>query len=71
MNSTLKDSLRETSAQHHGHLLHSFAYMVAGMEAKLLNDYCLMHVRQKPWWVPEPFYRWLLSQSLVLTHFKK
>ena len=66
----LEERLRETPARHHDHFVDSVAYMVAGMEAKLLNDYCLLYIKQRPWWLPEIVYRWMLKRILVLAHFK-
>jgi hypothetical protein len=71
MKFSLEDRLRQTSLRHHDDLVDSFAYMIAGMEAELIDRYCLMHVKQRPWWLPDFMYKWLLGQLLVLSYFKK
>jgi hypothetical protein len=67
----LEERVRAITHEHHDHIVDSFAYMVAGMEVVLLNEYCVAHVRRKPWWMPEFVYRWLVSQLLVLSRFRK
>ena len=58
-------------SSHHDHFIDSVAYMVAGMEVELINNYCLMYVKRRAWWLPEPIYKWFLRQFIVLVYFKK
>jgi hypothetical protein len=69
MTFVLKESLRETPIKHHDHLVYSIAYMVADLEARMRDEYCLMYIKQRPWWIPDVLYRWILRQVLCLAIF--
>jgi len=70
MTFVLKENLRETPIKHHDHLVDSVAYMVAGLEARMRNEYCVMYIRQRPRWIPDVLYRWVWSQVLCLAIFR-
>jgi len=54
----------------HSHMLDSIAYMYAAHEAKLTNEYILMFIKAKPWWLPKWLYHKLLSLVVNLANFK-
>lgn len=67
---TIYNILRPTSDEH-SHMVDAMCYsLIAEREARLMNEYVLLHIRQKPWWIPNVFYRWILSKLLVLNRFK-
>jgi hypothetical protein len=68
MNFTLSDRLMETNPQH-SDFVDAYAYMVASQEAKLLDDYVLLHLA-KPRWMPEFLFKWLVGKFVVLNRFK-
>jgi hypothetical protein len=67
----LEERVRAATSEHHDHIVDSIAYMVAGQEVELLNEYCVAHIERKPWWMPDLVYRWLVSQFFVLSRFRK
>lgn len=44
--------------------------MYSTEQMRLLNDYVLLHIKARPWYIPEPLYRWLLGKLVVLSRFK-
>lgn len=70
MNFQLKENLRSTDSRHHDDLIDSMAYMVAGLEARMRNEYCLMYVNARPWWLPDFIYKWILKKVLVMANFR-
>ena len=71
MTFVLKENLREAPIEHHDHLVDSVAYMVAGLEARMRNEYCLMYIKRRPSWLPDVLYRWVLRQVLCLAIFHR
>jgi hypothetical protein len=55
----------------HSDFVDAYAYMIAGLEAKLRGEYLLLYVKKRPTWFPDFLYRWILSKVLVLTVFKR
>ena len=65
-----KLKLKETSKDH-SDMVDSFAYMMAAQEAALREQYVLLHIKKKPWYLPELFYKFILQKVLVLSSFKR
>lgn len=68
MNFELAECLIATD-QRHSHLVDDFTYAVAAQEAKLLDEYVLLHL-VKPWWMPALLFKWLVGRFVVLSRFK-
>jgi hypothetical protein len=56
---------------HHSHFVDAMAYAVAGEFARLQNEYVLMHLKPRPWWMPAALYRWIVSKIVYLRLFKE
>ena len=52
-------------------VLAKHAYMIADKQAQTINEYCKLYIRERPKWLPEFIYKWVLKQVLVLAYFKK
>lgn len=46
-------------------------HMSATHEAKMTNGYILLHVKARPWWIPNVVYEWVLGKILVINRFTK
>jgi len=68
MSFKLEDRLTPTNS-HHSDMVDAMAYWIAEEEARIQNEYVLLHIRKRPWWFPEFFYRWFLSNILVIDRF--
>ena len=44
--------------------------MYAIKYAQIIDDYYLLCVKKKPWWLPNKLYKFLLKNILVLINFK-
>lgn len=65
----IENYLKETDPKH-SDFVDSFAYLIAAQEAKLRDDYILLYVKKKPWYLPKSLYEWILRKVLVLANFK-
>ncbi len=54
----------------HSDMIDSIAYMIAAEEAKITDEFILLHVKKRPWWMPERLYRFIIRQVLVMAKFK-
>jgi hypothetical protein len=52
----LQDRLATTNPKH-DHFIDAYAYMIAADECRLIDSYCLMYLRKRPWWMPEFVYK--------------
>lgn len=68
MNISLEKRLGATKYSHK-HLIGSMAYMFATEEARLLDAYVLLHIRDCPRFLPKFIYHWILKHVLVLDRF--
>jgi len=59
------------SDERHSDFVDAYAYMIAGKEMEMRESYILLHIKAKPWWLPERLYKWILSKVLNLNEFKK
>lgn len=58
-------------SENHSDYVDAFAYVVAAKEMEMRDSYILLHVKSRPWWLPEVIYKWILSKVLCLNEFKK
>jgi len=61
----------ENTDPRHSDLIDSRAYMFACQEAKFRDEYLLLYIKKKPYWLPNFIYEWLLSKLFVLAYFKR
>ena len=52
-------------------LIAKHAYMLADKQAQTINEYCKLYIKERPWWMPESMYKWIIGKVLVLASFKK
>jgi len=64
------ESYLQPADDKHSDMVDSFAFMVATQMAKIQNDYFLLHIKQKPKWLPNFIYRWIIGKVIVLNNFK-
>jgi hypothetical protein len=61
----------EDTTPRHDHLVDAFAYAFAAQIAKLHNDYLLLHIKPRPWWVPKFIFNWFIGKIVRLDIFKR
>lgn len=66
----IENRLIDTDSRH-SDMVVSIAYMIASQYAKLHEDYVLLHISKKPWYIPEFVFKWVLKKVLVINRFKK
>lgn len=66
----LRDYLEETDPKH-SDAVDVLAYLIASHEAKMRDEYVLLHIKAKPRFLPEFVYKWLLKKLVVLSMFKR
>lgn len=52
-------------------ILQKHAYMIAKERAEVIDGYAQLYIKERPQWLPESVYKWVLSKVLVLAYFKK
>ena len=52
--------------------IYDSAHMVADhyMYYKLIDEYCFMHIKKKPKYIPTFLYNWMLKKVVILNRFK-
>jgi hypothetical protein len=51
--------------------INKYSYMVAKKEVEAIDEYFILHVKERPWWMPNKVYEWILGRLLVLNRFQK
>lgn len=52
-------------------ILGKHADAIAFARAKLIDGYCQIYIKKKPWFVPKFLYRWIIKKTVVLAFFKE
>lgn len=60
----------EPTFENHSDFVDSFAYGIAVQEMKVREGYILLHIKQKPRWLPKFVWHWLLKKILHLSEFR-
>ena len=47
------------------------AYMMADKQAQTINNYCKLYIKERPKWLPDFLYKWIIGKVLVLAMFQK
>lgn len=66
----LSKFLFETNPRH-SDMVDAMAYMWAAQEFKWREEYTLLYLQKRPWWLPKHLYKWIVSKIVVLAYFKK
>ena len=66
----IEQYLIETDKKH-SDFVDAIAYAIAGRMIKMRDEYLLLYVKSKPWFIPEFIYKWILKKLLVIAEFKK
>lgn len=65
----IENYLSDTEPKH-SDMIDSLMFAFASQEAKLRDEYILLYVKKKPWYIPDFIYKWFLKKFLVLSSFK-
>lgn len=52
-------------------LIDDYVYLKAKEEAEIIDAYLLLHIKQRPWYIPEFIYKFILKKILVMNRFTK
>ena len=51
-------------------MVDAMAYAWADHVFKMKNEYVLMYIKKRPWYIPEFLYKWVIGKVLVRASFK-
>lgn len=53
----------------HSDFVDAYAYAIAAQEAKLREEYLLIHIKKKPKFMPDFLYKFILRRVVHITRF--
>lgn len=66
----IKNYLVETDSRH-SDMIDAYCYAFAAQEFKAREEYILMYIKKKPYYIPEFVYKWILGKLFVLAEFRR
>lgn len=52
-------------------IIEKYAEAIAFNRARLIDGYCQLHIRKRPWYLPAFLYRRIMKKLIVLNFFRE